>query len=106
MSSWRKCTSCGMVLALSEFDDDQHAAAIAQVCRSCHLNPPKPKRPRSSSAASVAAHRERTGNAYGKAYAKARTQANRELAEAHPEEFAELLEKARIDNGLGPTQRA
>lgn len=100
MSSWRKCKSCGMVLALSEFDDG------VKVCRSCHLNPPKPKRPRSSSAASVAAHRARTGNAYGKAYAKARTQANRELAEAHPVEFAELLEKARIDNGLGPTQRA
>lgn len=102
MPSWRKCTDCARVLATSEFDDIGGATQAS--CRECVTKPPT-KRVRSSSAASVAAHRAKTGNAYGKAYAKARTQANRELAEAHPEEFAELLEKARIDNGLGPTQR-
>lgn len=52
----------------------------------------------------MAAYRARTGNAYGKAYAKARAAAVNELIGAHPEEFASFLEKARIDVGLGPTR--
>lgn len=77
---------------------------VQQVCRRCVANPPKPKRVRSSSAASVAAHRAKTGNAYGKAYAKAKTAALKALVERHPEEFSELLEKERISVGLGPTR--
>jgi hypothetical protein len=64
------------------------------------------KRKRAPSAESVRAYRAKTGNAYGKAYAKARAAAVAQLVAAHAEEFAALLEKARIDAGLGPTRRA
>lgn len=88
---WVKC-SCGRVVP----DDEQHE---------CPGAPAAPKRKRSSSAASVAAHRAKTGNAYGKAYAKARASAVAALIAMHPEDFAAQLEKARIDVGLGPTAR-
>lgn len=103
-SRWRKCTSCHQVLALSEYDDAE-GAVVSQVCRRCVADPPKKRvRAPGSSADSVRAYRERTGNAYGKAYAKAKAEAVKALCAAHPEEFASLLEKARIDVGLGPTR--
>ena len=99
-TTWRTCKGCDRVLALTEFDED------ATVCRECETAGRKPRRqrPPGASSASVAAYRARTGNAYGKAYAKARAAAVNELIGAHPEEFASFLEKARIDVGLGPTR--
>jgi hypothetical protein len=91
VSDWFKCV-CGRVLAL----DEQHECPGAPVKRRT--------RAPGSSADSVRAYRERTGNAYGKAYAKAKAEAVKALCAAHPEEFAALLEKARIDVGLGPTR--
>lgn len=85
--AWVKCPQCELVV------DEEHD------CR------PVTKRKRSPSAASVARHRAKTGNAYGKAYAKARAAAVNQLIDQHPQEFAELLEKARIEVGLGPTTR-
>lgn len=103
MASWRKCRACSRVQALTEFDDD----VATHVCKSCTAagrtpgDAPTSKR---SSAESVRAYRERTGNAYGKAYAKAKRMALQALADAHAEEFAQLLEKERINVGLGPTR--
>lgn len=87
MGDWFKCPACGRVI-----DELEHG------CR------PVAPRKRGSSAESVARHRAKTGNAYGKAYAKAKAAALRELTTMHPEDFALLLEKARIDVGLGPTR--
>lgn len=106
MSNWRKCKACHQVLALSEFDDDV-APYICRTCTAAGRTPSDaPTNTRRSSAESVRAYRERTGNAYGKAYAKAKRLAGQALADAHPEEYAALLEKARIDVGLGPTRTA
>ena len=106
MSTWRKCKACRRVLALSEFDDVEGQPAEPR-CTECvasgrefSVSLSKPR----SSADSVRAYRERTGNAYGKAYAKAKRIALQALADAHPEEYAAFLEKARIDVGLGPTR--
>ena len=59
-----------------------------------------------SSAESVRLYRARTDNAYGKAYAKARATAVTALIAQYPQDFAVLLEKARVNSGLGPTRRA
>lgn len=92
MARWVKCSVCKRV-----YDQDVEPTH-AETCK------PQPKRERKPSAESVRKHRERTGNAYGKAYAKARASAVKQLIEMHPQDFAELLEKARIDAGLGPTR--
>ena len=100
MSNWRKCRSCRRVQALSEYTEEH-----PQVCVTCLANPDRrPRdRPAGSSSDSVRAHRERTGNAYGKAYAKARAAAVRMLIDAHPEEFEQHMVVARRDAGLGTT---
>lgn len=75
------------------------------MCTTCLANPDRRPRDRAagSSSESVRAHRERTGNAYGKAYAKARAAAVRMLIDKHPEEFEACMLVARRDAGLGTT---
>ncbi len=107
MASWIRCDSCRKVLPASEFDDD------ATTCRGCLAGPPpKVKKARASAvttvrAASAPAPAERSP-LLGVAGSgdlevrerRARRAALDQLAELHPEEFAELLGAARQVEGL------
>lgn len=103
MSNWRKCRSCRQVLATSEFGTE-----APQTCNACIGDPGRRLRERApgSSSESVRRHREKTGNAYGKAYAKARAAAVRRLTDKYFEEFQAILAEERKSAGLTPGQGA
>lgn len=102
MSSWRKCYACSRVMAVSEFDD-RSIGGPNPTCRSCEGKPTAAEN-RGKKRTSVQAYRERTGNAYGKAYEKAKRAATKELIARYPEEYAQLFDEARRSHGLGPTR--
>ena len=112
VSSWVKCRVCGLVregqggvctTCVAPAGEPEHGADGVKGA----IGPRAPRRRASgSSADSVRQYRARTDNAYGKAYAKARAAAVTALIAKHPDDFADLLEKARVDCGLGPTRRA
>lgn len=90
------------MLADSEFAEVP-GGVVQQTCRTCIVEGPR-SRSSTGNAAAVRAYRERTGDAYGKAYRKARDLALKELIALHPEEYALLMDSARRSVGLGPTR--
>ncbi|MCW2607572.1 MAG: hypothetical protein JWO60_2265 [Frankiales bacterium] len=115
MSGWRRCDRCRRVLAGEEFDGD------ATTCRACLATPvggaPKPAKagpvtrtrkavaPRPAAAPVEAGPRQPLLGVAGSGdlevrERRARRAALDELAEAHAEEFAQLLASARQVEGL------
>ncbi len=113
MSAWRRCERCRRVLAADEYDDD------SPVCRACLATPitpaPKPakagpvtrtrKAPAPRPVAAEPGPRQPLMGIVGSGdlevrERRARRAALDELAEAHPEEFAQLLAAARQVEGL------
>jgi hypothetical protein len=115
MSAWRRCERCRRVLPAEEFDGDD------PVCRACHAVPvggaPKPAkagpvtRTRKAPAPRPAAPPVETGprqpllgvagsGDFEVRERRARRGALEALAEAHGEEFEQLLAAARATEGL------
>ena len=113
MSGWRRCERCRRVLAATEFDGDD------QMCRGCRTTPvggaPKPAKagpgtrtrkpvPARTAAAAPGRRQPLLGVAGSGDFEVRERRAKRiayeGLAEAHPEEFEELLAAARRVEGL------
>lgn len=104
MADWFKCHHCKRVQSTEEAEPGRD-----DLCSSCAARPveeparPSRRPPDSKNAQRVREHRERTGNAYGKAYEAARRAAVKRLVELHPEDWRRLLDEERAGVGLAPT---
>jgi len=104
MSGWQKCHGCSRVLDQSEFLDEAGDCTTcrtreeSKVDRRVRTGEPTPQ------AENVRRWRERTGNEYGKKYAKARAEATAVLIERHPQEWRQVMADARAKYELGPAR--
>lgn len=103
----KRCTKCDTVKPLSEFHRNKTAVDGRHAwCKPCSRQYQRERQAKAreemgeeawlvSRAAITRRHRERTGNATGKAYERARRAALEALRELHPNEFEHLFLLAR-----------